>query len=303
MKSLSVIFIFLEFLSQVRCSHHSPSESVTSVESELSEDFKNLIEAVSREIPMNSKRKWDLMAELAVLKKNEKKISIRENFKEQFWQQVIQGNPKGAETIRDQFRIFVTPTDDFTFDHLSGLLSCSKTNLNTLDYLYQNFPEIFRFKYLENVFTNSKQLFLNHLFEEYSFDSELMDRLLEACCLNHDLTLPDEFFMVNDPDLALRNISIVKSFGPVNPNLLKKCYELPLCNLDLKFSNGESVLTDALKSSGSLELILTILKRSDIGILAKIRDPNGELPSEIAADTSYDKAFDGKITRALKSLE
>lgn len=218
MKNLRLLFCMPSVLYQVNCFIEGVTDGLSNsdiIASHLS-SFPGLEAAVTKCVQMKRPRFWNFDEEIYRL------YAIKD-----FWKSIFEGNLEIAETLRFKNNLRISPIDGQTNENILNLLANPQTSLSTLNYLYQNFPQFFNFPYYQNVFITSRQEVLDHFYENYSGDSDLMKRLLEACCLNQFLTLPDEFFAVEDPVLAIENIEIVKSKAGPDSELLKKCYQKP----------------------------------------------------------------------------
>ena len=288
MKTLYLLScIFLSVFYQVNCSIEGVTDGLSNSDSD-NLSFTS-IEAVTKCVQMKRPRLWNFEEEI------HKIYAISD-----FWKNIFEGNLEMAESLRFRNNLRILPSDGQTHENVLNLLADPKTSLITLNYLYQNFPQIFNFPYFQNVFITSRQEVLDNFYENYSGDSNLMKRLLEACCFNQFLTLPDEFFAVEDPVLAIENIELVKRINSdsFNTKLLRKCYEKPESLLE-RFKNGETVLTDALKQSNSYEIISWILARSDAEILVSTRNSQGQLPSELKS--TLNSFLKGKLSRKIQN--
>lgn len=166
-----------------------------------------------------------------------------------FWTNIFEGDVMAAETLKLTKGFKFSPVESRTIENIFALFSNPQTPITTLDYLYQSYPHLINYPYYHNIFMTARQEVLNHFYENYSNDSILMERLLEAVCLNSRLTLPDEFFAVDIPEIARRRIDIVTAKAPHGSDLFRKCYQLPKCSLGFKPARSDTKKLVPVKSS------------------------------------------------------
>lgn len=166
-----------------------------------------------------------------------------------FWTNIFEGDLMAAEGLKSTKGLKFLPHESSTIENISALFANPRTSIRTLDYLYQSYPQLINYAYYHNIFMAARQEVLDYFYGNYSNDSSLMERLLEAVCLNPHLTLPDEFFAVESPEIARRRIGIVTAKVPHGSDLLRKCYELPKCSLGNKPARSNTDKLVPVKSS------------------------------------------------------
>lgn len=218
MKSFVVLFFVLSALYQNNCSPSGVEDLA------LSEGDNDYISYAASQLAMNKRpRLWNIEEDIAQV------YAV-----EDFWNNIFDGDLMAAETLNLSKGLKFSTIESSTIENIFALFYNRHIPITTLDYLYQSYPQMINYPYYHNIFMTSRQEVLNYFYENYSNDYILMERLLEAVCLNSRLTLPDEFFAVESPEIARRRIEIVNAKAPHSSDLLRKCYELPRCSLGIK---------------------------------------------------------------------
>lgn len=263
--SLLLLTLLIEYKS-VACSEHelSPSSVATVF------DFYEPLKITGK----RQYRLWDLKGEIKALKREERRYAPFERLKNDFLEAVEEKHWKTASIIRDAY-----------------FFQMKTASIETLEHFYQSFPELFLSPESANPFLQASQEQIYYFCAEHGNDLVLMESILKACSSNN-LNIPDAFFKVSDPRIALSHINFVKK---VAPELLDKCHSLP-DNLESRFNDGETVLTDALKQN-NLKAVSVILQRSDASKLVNLRNGRRELPISLIKNIKLDLKLKEKLLR------
>ena len=130
-------------------------------------------------------RLWDLVKELDELSGSSSSdtddfMSKRRRTHDScFWDNVSSGSLRAAHNLTTKYGFYPSPGAN-----ISELLSSEFITIRTVAFLFNNYPDLFRFNYklvgLENPFTEARQDIIDYFCRQQSDDPELMKRINES---------------------------------------------------------------------------------------------------------------------------